>query len=57
MVIAPSGEVVSCEIVSSELNNPELERKLVARIKLIRFPAQDVETLTVTRPIEFFPAG
>lgn len=57
LVIAPTGEVVSCDVVSSELNNPELERKLVARIKLIRFPAQDVETLTVTHPIEFFPAG
>ena len=57
LVIAATGEVLSCEVVSSELNNPELERKLVARIKLIHFPAQDVETLTVTHPIEFFPAG
>lgn len=57
LVIAPSGEITSCDVVSSELNNPELERKLVARIKLIRFPAQDVEALTVTHPIEFFPAG
>ncbi len=57
LVIAPTGEVTSCEVVSSELNNPDLERKLVARIKSIRFPAQDVEPLTVTHPIEFFPAG
>lgn len=57
LVIAPTGEVLSCEVLSSELNNPELEAKLRARIKLIRFPAQDVETLTVTHPIEFFPAG
>jgi periplasmic protein TonB len=57
LVIAPSGEVLSCDVVSSELNNPELEAKLRARIKSIRFPAQDVETLTVTHPIEFFPAG
>lgn len=57
LVIAPTGEVLSCDVVSSELNNPELEAKLKARIKLIRFPVQDVETLTVTHPIEFFPAG
>ena len=57
LVIAPSGEVTSCEVVSSELNDPDLERKLVARIKLIRFPARDVESLIVTHPIEFFPAG
>lgn len=57
LVIAPTGDVLSCDVVSSELNNPELEAKLKARIRLIRFPAQDVETLTVTHPIEFFPAG
>ncbi len=57
LVIAPSGEVLSCDVVSSELNNAELEAKLRARIRLIRFPAQDVEALTVTHPIEFFPAG
>lgn len=57
LVIAPTGEVTGCRVVSSELNDPELERKLVARIKLIHFPAMDVEPLTVTHPIEFFPAG
>lgn len=55
--IAPSGEVTACRIVSSELNEPELERKLVARVKLFRFTAADVEAITVTKPIEFFPAG
>ena len=54
--IAPSGEVTSCRVVSSELNDPELERKIIARVKLIRFPAKDVEPMTTTKPIEFFPA-
>jgi len=54
--IAPSGEVTACRVVSSELNDPELERKIVARVKLIRFPAKDVEPMTTTKPIEFFPA-
>lgn len=53
--IAPSGEVVACRVVSSELNDPELERKIVARVKQIRFPARDVEAITTTKPIEFFP--
>jgi len=44
-------------IVSSDLGNTELEGKLVARIKSIRFPAQDVGVAEVTYPIEFFPAG
>ncbi len=54
--IAPSGEVTACRVVSSELNDPELERKIVARVKLIRFAAKDVEPRTTTKPIEFFPA-
>jgi protein TonB len=54
--IAPSGEVTACRVVSSELQDPELERKIVARVKQIRFEAKDVETMTTTKPIEFFPA-
>jgi TonB family protein len=53
--IAPSGEITMCRILSSELNNPELEKKIVARVRLIRFKAADVEPLTVSKPIEFFP--
>lgn len=53
--IAPSGEITMCRVVSSELNDPELEKKIVARVRLIRFKAADVEPLTVSKPIEFFP--
>lgn len=56
LTIAPSGEVTQCSVISSELNDPELERKLVARVKLFRFEAKDVETITTTKPIDFFPA-
>jgi TonB family protein len=55
LTIAPDGSVQRCEIVSSELNDPELERKLVARVKSFRFEAKDVGTITVTKPIDFFP--
>ena len=34
-----------------------LERKLVARIRLIRFPPQDVDTLVTTAPYDFLPSG
>jgi TonB family protein len=54
--IAPSGEVTACRVVSSELNDPELEHKIIARVKLIRFASKDVESMTTTKPIEFFPA-
>jgi TonB family protein len=56
LTIAPTGEITQCRIVSSELNNEELERKLVARVKSFRFEARDVETITTTKPIDFFPA-
>jgi protein TonB len=56
LTIAADGSVTRCEVVSSELNDPELERKLVARVKLFRFDAKDVGTITVTKPIDFFPA-
>ena len=56
LTIAPTGEVTLCEVVSSELGDPDLERKLVLRIKQFRFEARDVEAITTTKPIDFFPA-
>ena len=56
LTIDSDGSVTRCEVVSSELNDPELERKLVARVKLFRFESKDVGTITVTKPIDFFPA-
>ena len=55
--IAPSGEITMCRVVSSELKDPELEKKIVARVRLIHFKAADVEPLTVSKPIDFFPAA
>jgi len=56
LTIAADGSITRCEIVSSELKDPDLERKLVARVKSFRFEAKDVGTITVTKPIDFFPA-
>jgi periplasmic protein TonB len=55
LTIGPDGSIMRCEVISSELNDPELERKLVARVKLFRFEARDVGSITVTKPIDFFP--
>jgi TonB family protein len=57
LTIAPSGEITGARIVSSELKDPVFEAKLLARIRLFRFDAKDVATLTATKPIDFFPAG
>lgn len=56
LTIAPSGEVTACEVVSSELGDEDMERKLVQRVMLFRFESKDVEAITTTKPIDFFPA-
>ncbi len=56
ITIAPSGKVTAVKVVSSELNNKSLETKLVRRIKLFNFGRKQVDTVTVTYPIDFFPA-
>jgi len=57
LTIAPSGDITAARIISSELNAPEFESKLLARIRLFKFEAKDVAALTATKPIDFFPAG
>lgn len=54
--IAPSGDVTMCRVVSSELKDAELERKIIALVRLFHFDAKDVDAITTTKPIDFFPA-
>jgi len=56
LTIEASGEVSQVEVVSSELEDQELERKLVQRIRMFRFLEKDVPPVTTTKPIDFFPA-
>ncbi len=56
VTIAPSGEVTACRSCAASSNDPELERKLVARVQMFRFEARDVAPMTTTKPIDFFPA-
>jgi TonB family protein len=53
--IAPSGEVLNVQIVSSELNNPELEHKLLLRFQQIDFGAKDVSVMETNWPLDFTP--
>lgn len=55
LVIEPSGAVSSAKLVSSELNNPALASKLIARIKLINFGAEKVARTTVNYSFDFLP--
>jgi TonB family protein len=56
ITIAPAGNVISVKIISSELGDAKLEKRLLSRIKLFKFGAKKVEKVTVTYPIEFLPS-
>lgn len=56
ITIAPNGKVTAVKVVSSELNSPRLESRLVSRIKTFNFGEQPVKSITVTYPIEFLPS-
>ncbi len=55
ITILPSGKVTDISIVSSELADTELEQKLIQRVKLINFGAEDVPVFTFNYPIDFYP--
>lgn len=56
ITISPNGSVANVRIVSSELNDPSLERRLVERVRFFKFKSSSVEAVTVTFPIEFLPS-
>lgn len=55
MVIEPSGEISEARIESSELDSEELEQRLLGRILLISFPAEDVTVTRVNYTFDFLP--
>ncbi|OZY87507.1 hypothetical protein CBP51_11200 [Cellvibrio mixtus] len=55
LTILPSGKVASVKIVSSDLNNPALEARIMGRIKLFTFAPISGESVTVSYPVEFLP--
>jgi protein TonB len=56
LTIAPAGQVLKCRIVSSELHAPDLEEKLLARIRMWDFGAKDVDVMIVNWPVDFLPS-
>ena len=56
LTIAPSGEITQCKVLSSEVDDEDLMRKLVARVKLFQFGAKAVEATVFTWPIDFLPS-
>ncbi|HED36201.1 MAG TPA: TonB family protein [Gammaproteobacteria bacterium] len=56
LTIAPNGKVIKARILSSDLNNPKLEKKLIARVKRFRFKPGNSAKVTVKYPIDFLPS-
>ena len=56
ITISPSGDVTGIKIISSELNSPELESKIVNRVKTFKFNISGDKPVTVNYPIEFLPS-
>ena len=53
--IEPSGTVSLCRIISSELGDPALEKKLIARVRMIDFGVENVLATLVDYSIDFLP--
>ena len=55
LVIEASGQISDATIVSSQLNAPDLEQRLLARIKLIQFDSGNFAQTTLNYDIDFLP--
>lgn len=56
ITILPSGQVSKVVVKSNELNAPELEASLLARVRQFDFGASEGGPFTVTVPVEFLPS-
>ena len=56
LTITPGGQVIAVNILSSELGDEALERKLILKIKKFKFSSSNVVEITVTYPIDFLPS-
>lgn len=56
LTIEPNGQISSVKIVSSELNDPELESKIIARFKLISFEPSNASTTVTNYDLSFLPS-
>ncbi len=56
LTIEPSGKVSSASIVSSELSDAALEKRIIFKVKTFNFGAKDVPKITINYPIDFIPA-
>ena len=56
LTISSDGYITATKVLSSELDDETLERKLLERIKKFKFPNSNVRETIVTYPIDFRPS-
>lgn len=57
LTIAPDGSVTRCDLVSSSFGNPDLEQKILQRVRMLNFGAKNVPPYTYSNyPINFLPS-
>lgn len=56
LVIEPSGRVSTARIISSDLDDQDLESKILARIRMINFGTEDVPEAKLNYELDFLPS-
>ena len=57
VTIESSGAVSACDVLSSDMNAPDLLATIAEMIKKIDFGAKDMPAKTIHFPVEFMPQG
>ena len=58
LTIEPDGSVSACSVDSSDMDSPEMDSKIVERVKRFNFgPKEGVPTITILFPVDFLPAN
>ena len=58
LTIEPNGAVSACKMESSDMDSPDLEQKIVARVLKFNFGTKEgVPAVTILYPIDFLPAS
>lgn len=55
LIIEPSGKISGIKLIANELSDPALEKKLLARIRMIDFGGQPVASTTLNYSFDFLP--
>ena len=58
LTIEPDGSVSACSVDSSDMDSPDMNTKIVARVQRFNFgPKEGVPTITILFPVDFLPAN